>query len=71
MRCLGCNKNLSDYEATRRYALSGDFVDLCNRCFGPISKEVNTIERADLATAEDLEDYEESSHCGLDVDKDY
>lgn len=71
MRCLSCNKNLSDYEATRRYAHSGDFVDLCNKCFHPISKEVNTIERADLATAEDLEEYDEEAHCGLDVDKDF
>lgn len=71
MRCLSCNKNLSDFEATRKYAHSGEFVDLCNKCFVPISHDVNTIERADLATAEDLEDHEETSHCGLDIDKDF
>lgn len=33
MRCLACNVELTDYEATRKYADSGEFVDLCSRCF--------------------------------------
>ncbi len=48
MRCLACNKNLSDFESTRKYANSGLYVDLCNNCFGTITKEVPVIERRDL-----------------------
>ena len=48
MRCLSCNRNLSDFESTRKYTTSGKYVDLCNSCFGTISKEVPVLERADL-----------------------
>ena len=33
MRCIACDVELTDYEATRRYAVSQEFVDLCNKCF--------------------------------------
>lgn len=32
MRCLSCDHILSDNEATAKFAESGKFVDLCNRC---------------------------------------
>ena len=31
MRCQACNKNLNDYEATRK--TEEGYVDLCNKCF--------------------------------------
>lgn len=36
MRCLSCNVNLSDYEISRRSLTTGDYIDLCNRCFSDI-----------------------------------
>ena len=39
MRCLSCNKLLSDYEATRRYSSDNSFVDLCNECIGSLSPD--------------------------------
>ena len=74
MRCLSCDKNLTDFEATRKYAASGHFVDLCNSCFGSVSEYLHTLERADLAHEEDLVDFDDDDqdfHCGLDIDKDY
>jgi hypothetical protein len=62
MRCLACNCNLSDYESTRKSAATGEFIDLCNRCFSSISNEMHTIERADLEHSEENDD--------LGVDKD-
>jgi hypothetical protein len=54
MRCLACNKILSDYEATRRFEQSKEFVDLCNHCFySGVSEELNTSEREDLSEIED------------------
>lgn len=70
MRCLSCNAALTDFEATRKYASTGLFVDLCNHCFTSVSDQINTVERADLAHDGDLED-DSDSHCGLDVDKDF
>jgi hypothetical protein len=34
MRCLSCNKILSDYESTRKYKGTKSYIDLCNLCFG-------------------------------------
>jgi hypothetical protein len=56
MRCYCCNRALSDYEATRRSVNTGDFMDMCNKCYGTISGEVLALERADLYHEEDDED---------------
>lgn len=48
MRCLSCNDVLSDREATRRVQSTGEFLDLCNRCYEYIKEDVKTYERADL-----------------------
>ena len=48
MRCLSCNDALSDQEATRRVQSTGEFLDLCNRCYEFIKEDVKTYERADL-----------------------
>lgn len=71
MRCVSCNTLLSDYEATRKLALTNQYVDMCNQCFASVSEDLPTLERSDLAHDEDLIDYDEINHCGLDIDKDY
>lgn len=32
MRCLACDKELTDYESTKRSIFSGDYVQLCQHC---------------------------------------
>ena len=32
MRCAACDKILNEYELTRKFSGSGEFVDLCNSC---------------------------------------
>lgn len=44
MRCLSCNVILSDKEATRKYASTGTFIDLCDHCFSDIEEQVPHIE---------------------------
>ena len=58
MRCLSCNVSLSDFESTRKFAASGEFIDLCNGCFGHIG-DFDTTERADLRTTEDVDSDQE------------
>ena len=55
MRCYCCNKALSDYEATRKSVQTGQFLDMCNKCYGSISSEVLAIERTDLRHEDDDE----------------
>ena len=56
MRCLACNKALNDFEATRKSATSGEFVDLCNHCFHNVEQDLETVVREDLR---DEESYDE------------
>ena len=63
MRCYCCNKALSDYEATRKSVTTGQFLDMCNKCYGSISGDILAIERTDLRH----EDEEDEFH---DVEKD-
>lgn len=44
MRCLACNCQLKDHESTRKYASSGQFVDLCDRCFETVEEDIPTLE---------------------------
>ena len=36
MKCLSCDKILSDREASRKSITTGEHLDLCNSCFEPI-----------------------------------
>lgn len=56
MRCLACNRELSDFEATRRYVESHAFVDLCDRCFDSVRGEFKVTERGDLRKFDELGD---------------
>lgn len=73
MRCLACNTQLNDREATRKYASSGTFIDLCNSCFAHVADDIADIEsetiaddfsEADVDAA--IRDYERTSFGGAD-----
>jgi len=54
MRCLACNKALNDYEATRKFFDSQEYIDLCNHCFySGVNDQVNFEERQDLEESSD------------------
>ena len=62
MRSLSCNKILSDFESTRKSALTGEYLDMCNHCFSEIAYDVDTIVREDLREDESVDeddDYDE------------
>jgi len=56
VRCLACNKALNDFEATRKSATTGQFVDLCNHCFHDVEYDIESLEREDLRETNDVED---------------
>lgn len=47
-RCKACDTKLSEFELTRKYANTQEYVDLCNHCFKTIEHEVAVEERQDL-----------------------
>ena len=54
MRCCACNKNLSDFESTRKSIVTGEYVDLCNGCFSGVG--IVSQDREDLRDVEVTED---------------
>ena len=59
MRCLACNKQLGDFESTRKSSETGEFIDLCNWCYSTISKDTLAEEREDLRDEEALDNDED------------
>jgi|TARA_R110000787_G_scaffold72581_4_gene161799 hypothetical protein len=53
MRCIACNKNLTDFESTRKSAQNGDYLDFCNECAYYTAEDVATIDREDLRSEAD------------------
>jgi hypothetical protein len=46
MRCCCCDRNLSDFESTLRHAITGEFLDTCNRCLAGLG--IPSVGREDL-----------------------
>lgn len=61
MRCIACNEELNDYEATRK-DLHGDYIDMCNHCYSTIKDDLLSVDREDLLTIENISpDFEQWS----------
>lgn len=54
MRCIACDKNLTDFESTRKNHKTGEFLDLCNICFNHVNLS-DIEEREDLRHVDDEE----------------
>jgi uncharacterized metal-binding protein YceD (DUF177 family) len=55
MRCVCCDAVLSDFDATRKHGVTGQYLDTCSRCLDEINQTLNqegaymqTIDRKDL-----------------------
>ena len=66
MRCVCCNANLNDYESTRKSKVSGDYLDMCNRCFD--FTDIDAEDRDDLPSYEVPDD--EIEFLGEDDEED-
>lgn len=57
MRCCACDKILNDYERTKKYTGSHEYVDLCNECTRYLVESDVTVEgNWDYASLSDLEE---------------
>jgi hypothetical protein len=52
---VACDRLLSEFEATRKNALTMDYIDLCKVCFEDVKGLFPVIERKDLLTQSDLD----------------
>ena len=50
MRCKACDKIMSNYELTKKFDGSGEFVDLCNECSRFLADDdITTVGNVDYA----------------------
>jgi hypothetical protein len=65
MRCCCCNKELSDWESTRKSALTGQYLDMCQDCveLGD-SSDFTLLERPDLLGKTSIDDELEGFNDG-------
>ena len=54
MKCQACNKNLSDFESTRKSIVTGEYIDLCNKCISGVG--IVSQDREDLRDVEVTDD---------------
>lgn len=52
---MACDRLLSEFEATRKNAMTMDYIDLCKVCFEDVKGLFPVIERKDLVTQSDLD----------------
>jgi len=64
MHCVACDRLLSEFEATRKNAMTMEYIDLCKVCFEDVKGLFPVIERKDLVTESDLDPSEQD----LDVE---
>ena len=69
MRCRACNKNLNDFESTRK-SESGEYVDLCNHCYREVQSDILAEERQDLQDGNNEWFDEDDGWIELDFDLD-
>ena len=67
MRCYCCDKILSDFESTRKSVNTGEYLDMCNKCYATIKEELHSEERYDLFDG-DEEELEDNSYLFNDLD---
>ena len=56
MRCMACDRALTDYESTRKSIVTGEYIDLCNNC--AFIDDEDIIGNPDLAHGDDGNDEE-------------
>jgi hypothetical protein len=63
VRCKACDKIMSNYELTKKFDGSGEFVDLCNECSRFLADDdittVGNVDYADLYDLEEIRDVED------------
>jgi hypothetical protein len=62
MRCQCCDKNLNDYESTRKSVSTGEYLDMCNKCYSTISDDLLSEVRYDLYDGNEEDEYDEGDY---------
>ena len=67
MHCVNCDRLLSDFEATRKHAITFQFLDLCKVCFEDVKTIIPTIDNRSLMTEQDFDTDDDTDTTGNEV----
>lgn len=56
MHCVCCDRLLNDFESTRKSKVTGDYLDMCNKCYSSVQEDLAADSRSDLEEFEVLDD---------------
>lgn len=56
MRCVACDKLLSDYETSLRSLTTDEYMDMCEECLDTISEEVAVYSLKDPDEMQEVSD---------------
>lgn len=64
MRCRCCDRLLSDYESTRKDVVTGEYLDMCNKCFceSDLPDLIAVDDRDDLVTHDEEDGHNENQN---------
>jgi hypothetical protein len=62
MRCYCCDKNLNDFESTRKSVSTGEYLDMCNKCYSTVSDDLLSEVRYDLYDGNEEDEYDEGDY---------
>ena len=57
MRCQACDKNLNDWESTKKNNLTGEYEDLCAKCLNVVQQTASSEYTIDYEDSEDALDH--------------
>lgn len=74
MRCDCCDKNLNDFESTRKSKVTGEYLNMCNTCFTGLG--IETVDRGDLnpwelPPVDEDEYFEDDEFLDLDTEEQF
>jgi len=64
MHCVNCDRLLTDFESTRKHAITFKFLDLCKVCFEDVKTIIPTIDNRSLMTEQDLDTDDDDTDTG-------
>lgn len=73
MRCIACDRALSDLESTRKSKTIGEYLDLCNTCFSTVSDDfIDNEEQLEQHELEENLEYDSDGeiHCCINYEED-
>ena len=59
MRCVCCDKLLTDFECSRKSITTNEYLDMCSDCYKHIKDDVTVIENQDMLHIQDVIDIED------------